>query len=286
MLTDSHIHLDNERYAEDRRAVLERAYAAGVTTILSIGIGETPAEMAAALTHARQFNGQLGLPRQYVSAGIYPHSTALIQYANDPARDPLLAKLDELLAQPEVIACGEIGIDYYHEGATRAQQLAGLKAQLALAAKHKRPILIHCRPEGDDPVANPAAWNDLFATLESDWNHTGLGGIMHCFSGSLAQARRSIELGFLISFAGNLTFPRAQSLRDIAAVLPHDSLLVETDAPWLAPAPDRGKRNEPAFVARTAELLATLRGITLAELAAVTTKNFHRLFHINPNVGN
>lgn len=279
MLIDSHIHLDSDRYNEDRHAVLERAYAAGVTTILSIGIGETPEEMAAALIHAREFNGQPATPRQYVSAGIYPHTTVL-----DTA--PLLAKLDELLAQPEVIACGEIGIDYYHEGATRDQQLAGLKAQLALAAKHKRPILIHCRPEGDDPVANPAAWNDLFATLESDWNSTGLGGIMHCFSGSLAQAHRSIELGFLISFAGNLTFPKAQNLRDVAAVLPLDSLLVETDAPWLAPAPDRGKRNEPAFVARTAELLAGLRGITLAELAAATTKNFHRLFKLTPDVGN
>jgi TatD DNase family protein len=279
LLIDSHIHLDSDRYNEDRRAVLERAYATGVTTILSIGIGETPEEMSAALGHCREFNGKPGTPRQFVSAGIYPHTTALDM-------TPLLAKLVELLAQPEVIACGEIGIDYYHEGATRSQQLAGLKAQLALAAKHKRPILIHCRPEGDDPVANPAAWDDLFATLESDWNHTGLGGIMHCFSGSLEQARRSIELGFLISFAGNLTFPKAQSLRDVAAVLPLDSLLVETDAPWLAPAPDRGKRNEPAFVARTAELLAGLRGITLAELAEATTKNFQRLFHLTPNVGN
>ncbi len=279
MLIDSHIHLDSDRYNEDRRAVLERAYSAGVTAILSIGIGETPEEMAAALDHCREFNGQAGTPRQYVSAGIYPHTTAL-----DMA--PLLFKLDELLAQPEVIACGEIGIDYYHEGATRDQQLAGLKAQLSLAAKHKRPILIHCRPEGDDPVANPEAWNDLFAALATNWNPTNLGGIMHCFSGSLEQARRSIEFGFLISFAGNLTFPKAQPLRDIAAVLPLDSLLVETDAPWLAPAPDRGKRNEPAFVARTAELLAGLRGITLAELAEATTNNFQRLFHLTPNVGN
>ncbi len=284
MLIDSHCHLDSERYTTDRCAVLERAFAAGVRTILSIGIGDTPEEMAAALHHAREFNGQANLPRQYVSAGIYPHSTALI--GPDFHADPLLIQLNELLAQPETIACGEIGIDYFHEGATREQQLAGLKAQLRLASKHKRPILIHCRPKGDAPSENPQAWDDLFATLESDWDHTGLGGIMHCFSGSLAQARRSIELGFLISFAGNLTFPKSQSLREIAALLPLDSLLVETDAPWLAPAPDRGKRNEPAFALRTARMLASLRGIPLEELASATSRNFHHLFRINPGMGN
>ena len=284
MLIDSHIHLDNERYTEDRRAVLERAYAEGVGLLLSIGIGEEAINMDGALQLCREFSGENGeriegLPKLFASAGVYPHNTHEIDAA-------LLAKLDHVLAQPEVIACGEIGIDYYHDGAPRETQLAGLKKQLEVAAKHQRPILIHCRAKGDDPVANTEAWDDLFAILESDWRSTGLGGIMHCFSGSLAQAKRAIELGFLISFAGNLTFPKAEPLREVAAQLPMDSLLVETDAPWLAPAPDRGKRNEPAFVTRTAATLAAVRGVTPEVIAAETTKNFLRLFRLPPDVGN
>jgi TatD DNase family protein len=130
------------------------------------------------------------------------------------------------------------------------------------------------------------AWDDLFLVLEEHWRSTGLGGVMHCFGAGWEQARRSIDLGFLISFAGNLTYPKAQPLREVAAQVPLDSLLVETDAPWLAPAPDRGKRNEPAFVARTAEVLAGLKGVSGEEIAAATTKNFRRLFGLGPDVGN
>jgi TatD DNase family protein len=284
LLIDSHIHLDNDRYAEDRRAVLERAWAEGVGLLLSIGIGEEAMAMDGALKLCREFSGAKGerlqgLPKLFASAGVYPHNTHEIDAT-------LLAKLDHLLAQPEVIACGEIGIDYYHDGAPRETQLAGLKQQLEIAAKHKRPILIHCRAKGDDPVANTEAWEDLFATLESDWRPSNLGGIMHCFSGSLAQAQRSIDLGFLISFAGNLTYPKAEQLREVAARLPLESLLVETDAPWLAPAPERGKRNEPAFVTRTAATLAAVRGVTAEVIAEETTKNFLRLFRLPPEVGN
>ncbi len=284
MLIDSHIHLDNERYSEDRRAVLQRAYAEGVGLLLSIGIGEEAINMDGALNLCREFSGENGeriegLPKLFASAGVYPHNTHEID-------EKLLAKLDHLLAQPEVIACGEIGIDYYHDGAPREIQLTGLKQQLEVAAKHKRPILIHCRAKGDDPVANTEAWDDLFTILESDWRPTGIGGIMHCFSGSLRQAQRAIESGFLISFAGNLTFAKADSLREVAGLLPIDSLLVETAAPWLAPAPDRGKRNEPAFVARTAATLAAVRGVTPEVIAAESTKNFLRLFRLPPDVGN
>jgi TatD DNase family protein len=284
LLIDSHIHLDNDRYSEDRRAVLERAYASGVGLLLSIGIGEEAIHMDGALNLCREFSGPngerlTGLPKLFASAGVYPHNTHEIDSA-------LLAKFDHLLAQPEVIACGEIGIDYYHDGAPRETQLTGLKQQLEIAARHKRPILIHCRAKGDDPVVNTEAWDDLFAILESDWRPTNLGGIMHCFSGSLSQAQRSIDLGFLISFAGNLTYPKADPLREVAAQLPLDSLLVETDAPWLAPAPERGKRNEPAFVTRTAATLAAVRRLTIDEIAAQTTKNFLQLFRLPPDVGN
>jgi TatD DNase family protein len=275
LLIDSHAHLDSERYAGDREAVLVRAQQAGVGAVLAIGIGEGPEEMHQALDLCRQFNGQPNLPRLYASAGIYPHNT---REANDSA----FTKLDSLLAEREVIACGEIGLDYYHEGAPYDVQRSGLIRQLEIAAARKRPILIHCRPK--DGATD--AWDNLFEILEAHWRSTALGGIMHCFGGAWEQARRSLDLGFLISFAGNLTYPKAQSLRDVAARLPVDGLLVETDAPWLAPAPDRGKRNEPAFVTRTAEILAQLLGISANDLASATTKNFVRLFDLHSDVGN
>ena len=279
MLTDSHAHLDNQRYADDRAAMLKRAYDAGVGTVLAIGIGEQAAGMDGALKICREFNGQPCMPRLYASAGVYPHNTHEIDAA-------VLAQLDSLLAEPEVIACGEIGLDYYHEGSPHNVQRDGLIKQLEIAAARRRPILIHCRPTGDGASGNMDAWDDLLVVLEDHWRRTGLGGVMHCFGAGWEQARRSLDLGFLISFAGNLTYPKAQSLRDVAAQLTLDSVLVETDAPWLAPAPDRGKRNEPALVVRTAKVLAGLLDVGEEEIAEATTKNFSRLFGLGPNVGN
>jgi TatD DNase family protein len=267
--------LDSERYAEDRAAMLARAWEAGVGTVLSIGIGEQAAGMHRALDVCRQFNGQPGVPKLYASAGVYPHNTQEIN-------EEILEKLDRLLAEPEVIACGEIGLDYYHEGAPHAVQRVGLIRQLEIAAARKRPILIHCRPK--DGATD--AWDDLFEILEQHWRPTGLGGVMHCFGGGWEQARRSLEMGFLVSFAGNLTYPKAQQLRDVAAKMPLDGILVETDAPWLAPTPDRGKRNEPAWVVQTALVLGGLLGKDKEEIASATTKNFFRLFDIRADVGN
>lgn len=275
MLVDSHAHLDSERYAEDRAAMLGRAWEAGVGTVLAIGIGEQADGMQGALDICRQFNGQPNTPRLFASAGVYPHNTHEID-------DAVLAKLDGLLAEPEVIACGEIGLDYYHEGAPREVQREGLIRQLAIAAARKRPILIHCRPK----EGATDAWDDLFLALEEHWRPTGLGGIMHCFGSGWEQARHALDMGFLLSFAGNLTYSKAQPLRDVAARLPLDSILVETDAPWLAPTPNRGKRNEPAWVTQTAQTLAGLRGTTEQEIASVTTKNFFRLFDPRADVGN
>jgi len=275
LLIDSHAHLDSPRYASDREAMLGRAWEAGVGAVLSIGIGEGPAEMHQALDLCRQFKGRPGLPRLYASAGIYPHSTIA-------ADEKALAKLDALLTEPEVIACGEIGLDYYHEGAPRDVQRQGLIRQLEVAAARQRPILIHCRGSNE----SSDAWDDLFLVLEESWGRTGLGGIMHCFGAGWEQARRSLDLGFLVSFAGNLTYPKAQPLRDVAARMPLDGVLVETDAPWLAPAPQRGQRNEPAFVVQTARTLAGLLNVSKAEIAAATTKNFNRLFQLHPDVGN
>ncbi len=294
MLIDSHAHLDSHRFADDRESILRRAWDAGVGAVLAIGIGEGPAEMHQALAICREFNAHpesgAGLPRLYASAGIYPHTTT-------EADEAALARLDTLLAEPEVIACGEIGLDYYHEGAPHDVQRRGLIRQLEIAAARKRPILIHCRPKDSGAPGDRSsslgwkdgatdAWDDLFAVLEEHWRHTGLRGVMHCFSGGWPEAQRAVDLGFLISFAGNLTYPKAQPLRNVAARVPLDSLLVETDAPWLAPMPNRGKRNEPAWVAETARVLAETRGVSPAEIAAATTKNFLGLFHVTPNVGN
>jgi TatD DNase family protein len=269
LLIDSHAHLDSPRYAEDREQMLRRAAESGVGAVLAIGIGEGPAEMHQALDICRKFSGKLGMPRLYASAGIYPHNAA-------EADEAALAKLDALLAKPEVIACGEIGLDYYHDGATHPVQREGLICQLKIAAARKRPILIHCRPKDNETDA----WDDLFEVLDEHWVATGMGGVMHCFGGGWEQARRSLDLGFLISFAGNLTYPKAQPLRDVAARLPIDRVLVETDAPWLAPAALRGKRNEPAFVTQTAQILAELHHVSADEIAATTTKNFAGLFNL------
>jgi TatD DNase family protein len=279
LLIDSHAHLDSPRYADDREAMLVRARVAGIGVVLSIGIGEGPAEMHQALDICREFNARrqegANLPKLYASAGIYPHNTL-------EADEAALAKLDGLLAEPEVIACGEIGLDYYHEGAPRDAQRTGLISQLEIAAARRRPILVHCRGTNE----SSDAWDDIFLVLDEFWGRTGLGGIMHCFGGGWKQACRSLDLGFLVSFAGNLTYPKAQPLRDVAARLPLDRLLVETDAPWLAPAPHRGERNEPALVVQTAQVLAGLLNVAPDEIAAATTANFCRLFHLQPDVGN
>jgi TatD DNase family protein len=283
LLIDSHAHLDSERYAEDRAAMLTRAFDAGIGAVLAIGIGEQASGMDGALKICREFNPQSAagarFPRLYASAGVYPHNTP-------EADEAVLAKLDSLLAEPEVIACGEVGFDYYHEGAPRDAQRDGLIRQLEIAAVRKRPILIHCRPTNDGADGVSDAWDDLFLVLEEHWRRTGLGGVMHCFGGGWEQARRSLDLGFLISLAGNLTYPKAQPLRDVASRLPLDSVLVETDAPWLAPAPERGKRNEPAWVLRTASVLGGLLDVEYEEIATATTKNFRRLFHLGADVGN
>jgi len=275
LLIDSHAHLDSPRYTDDRAAMLARANEAGVGVVLAIGIGENPSEMHRALDICREFNGKPGMPRLFASAGIYPHNTP-------EADDAALTRLDNLLAEPEVIACGEIGLDYYHEGAPHDVQRAGLVRQLEIAAARKRPILIHCRGTNE----SSDAWNYLFLVLDTYWRHTGLGGVMHCFGGGWEEAQRSLDMGFLVSFAGNLTYPKAQPLRDVASRMPLDGLLVETDAPWLAPAALRGKRNEPAWVTLTAQMLAESVGVTVDRIAEETTRNFARLFKLPADVGN
>jgi TatD DNase family protein len=267
MLIDSHAHLDSPRYADDREALLHRAWEAGVRAVLSIGIGEGPDTMHQALEISRQFKDWTEVPRIFASAGIHPHEASL-------ADETAYSKLDQLLSEPEVIACGEIGLDYYYDNSPRDIQKEAFRRQMEIAAAHKQPIIIHCRPS--DNSTN--AWDDTLNLLEEQWKPTAPGGILHCFTGEWDHARRALDAGFLISFAGNITFPKAQPIRDAAALVPLDSILVETDAPFLAPVPNRGKRNEPAFVREVAAKLAEVRQIDPEAVASHTTENFHRFF--------
>jgi TatD DNase family protein len=276
-LIDSHAHLDFYWDTPgDLEAVLARAHAASVNTILAIGIGDGPDTMHRALEIAHLH------PRIFASAGIHPQEAA-------SATPEALAKLTALAADPKCIAIGEIGLDYYHaDNPLPDVQKAAFIAQMAIAAAVRKPILIHCRtselatPAAKakfEPFGGPeAAWEDLLALIDQHWTPHHLGGIMHCFSGNPDQARRSLAAGFHISFAGNITYPRSVSIREAAILAPPDRILVETDAPFLAPVPHRGQRNEPALVTHTAAALAELRGISPAKLAALTTANFHRLF--------
>jgi TatD DNase family protein len=266
-MIDSHAHLDSQRYDEDRDALLTRAYEAGVRTILSIGIGDGPDTMHQALDLARHYASQPGVPKIFASAGVHPHEA---QLADEAAYE----KLDDLLQQPEILACGEIGLDYYYDNSPREMQKAAFIRQMEIAASRHKPIVIHCRPS--DNSTN--AWDETLEMLEAHWSPTALGGILHCFTGDWNHARRAMDLGFLISFAGNITFPKAQPIRDVLAGVPLDRMLIETDAPFLAPVPNRGKRNEPAWVAQVAAKVAEVKGISPENAAFGTAENFHRFF--------
>jgi TatD DNase family protein len=266
-MIDSHTHLDSPRYDEDRDALLARAWEAGVRTILSIGIGDGPDTMHQALDLARRYASQPGIPKIFASAGVHPHEAQL-------AGEAAYAKLDDLLQQPEVLACGEIGLDYYYDNSPREVQKAAFIRQMEIAAARRKPIIIHCRPS--DNSTN--AWDDTLEMLESHWKPTALGGILHCFTGDWSHAGRAMDLGFLISFAGNITFPRAQPIRNVLVDVPLDRMLIETDAPFLAPVPNRGKRNEPAWVAQVAAKVAELKGVSPDDAAFGTAENFHRFF--------
>ena len=256
-LIDSHAHIDFPQFADDREAMLQRAREAGVRILLAIGTGPGPEKLDAALPYAEQHDWV------YTTVGIHPHE----------AKEVTASHLDELarLAQhPKVIAWGEIGLDYFYDHSPRETQAELFRAQMELARAAKLPIIIHCRD----------AWDDCLNQIEGHWNSTGLGGVLHCFTGTLEHAKRGLDMGFLISFAGNSTYPKAQSIRDVAKELPLNRILIETDAPYLAPQAFRGKRNEPAYVAEVAKTLATVRNLAPEEIAARTTSNFRRFFRI------
>jgi TatD DNase family protein len=250
-LVDSHVHLDDSKFDADRDAAIERARAAGVERMLAIGTGHGPPDLETAVRLADRY------PFIYATIGVHPHDAS-------KATPETWTQLRELAAHRKVLAIGEIGLDYHYDLSPREVQRAVFERQLEIAAESGKPIVIHTRE----------AWDDTLALLRTHWRGAG---IMHCFTGDEAQARQALDLGFHLAFGGVLTFPKADAVRQAARVAPDDRLLVETDCPYLAPVPHRGKRNEPAFLLETVRRLAEVRGRAPEEIAELTTRNFERL---------
>jgi TatD DNase family protein len=263
MFIDSHAHLDGEQFDPDREQVIARAREAGVQTIVAIGNGDGPQHVDCGIRLAEKYDFI------YATLGIHPHEARL-------ADNAAYQNMERLAKHPKVIAWGEIGLDYYYDHSPREIQKEVFTRQMELAAAAKLPIVIHCRPsDGSDD-----AWEDCLGLMRSHWAANGLGGVLHCFTGNSTQAKRVLDMGFMISFAGNVTFPKAQQIRDATLHVPLDRMLIETDSPYLAPVPHRGKRNEPAFVKETARKLGELRGLATEEVGQQTTRNFYDFFKL------
>jgi TatD DNase family protein len=269
MFIDSHAHLEGKRYDPDRDQVLARAKQSGISAYLAIGNGDGPDTADCGIQLAEKYNGKPEYPKIWTSVGIHPHEASL-------ATDDAYARLEQWARHPRVIAWGEIGLDYFYDHSPREVQKAVLLRQMELARAARLPIIIHCRPS--DHSEN--AWEDCLALIGEHWTSSGLGGILHCFTGTAEHARRGLDLGFMISFAGNITFPKAQNIRDAAQMVPLDRILIETDSPYLAPIPHRGQRNEPAFVKEVAAQIGTLRGQTADDIGRQTAANFYRFFAV------
>jgi TatD DNase family protein len=250
-LVDSHCHLDDGQFDADRDETIARARAAGVETMMAIGTGNGPPDLEVAVRLADLY------PFILATIGVHPHYAA-------KATEETFDRLRELASHPKVQAIGEIGLDYHYDFSPRDVQRTVFEQQLALAAAAGKPVVIHTRE----------AWEDTLAVLRSHWQGSG---IMHCFTGDERQARQALDLGFHLAFGGVLTFPKAEDVRQAARITPADRLLVETDCPYLAPVPRRGKRNEPAFLVETVRRLAEVRGLLPEEIAEQTTGNFERL---------
>ena len=251
MTIDSHAHLEMEEFDGDRGAVLERAAAAGLTAIITVGTTIPDCEKAAALARLH--------PQVYAAVGIHPHEVKGIDAGTYDA-------LRILARQEKVIAIGEIGLDFFYDLSPREVQLRCFAEQLVLALELDLPVIIHDRE----------AHAETLRILQQQRGR--LRGVLHCFSGDAAMARECLEMGFYLSVAGPLTYKKADQLRAVAREIPAERLLIETDCPYLAPQPWRGKRNEPAYVVETARCLAEIRGVAAAELERLTEENTRRLF--------
>jgi TatD DNase family protein len=257
MLIDSHAHLDMPQFGDDRHEVIRRAENSGVELMISIATGSP---------RRRSVEDTLELAERYdcirAGIGISPHDARF-------AEDAYLDRLDAWAAHPKVVLWGEIGLDYYYDLSPREV----FRRQLRLARRRNLPVSLHCRD----------AWDDLMAILREEYAGAGRGAILHSFAGNREQALEAVSLGLYLSFSGMLTFRNADALREAARVPPPELLLVETDCPYLAPVPHRGKRNEPAFLRDTAAALATLRGVELEALARATSANLRHLLQLPPS---
>lgn len=262
IFVDSHCHIDGEQFDADRDEVVQRALDAGVGAMLNIGTGDPNTDdFKRAVAVAEKYKGV------FAAVGVHPHDAKLY---DDAAERHLI---DLIAASDRIIAWGEIGLDFYYDHSPRDVQMQVFRRQIKKACELGLPIIVHSRDANDETVA--------ILREECEEDEEFRGGIMHCFGGTPQMVRDLVEIGFLISFAGNVTFPRAENLREAARVVPLDRLLIETDCPFLTPVPLRGKRNEPAYVVKTAEFLADLYGTELEELASATTQNFLDFFKLN-----
>lgn len=251
-ITDSHTHLDSKEFDEDRAAVIERAQMAGVTRMLTIGTGAGLEGAGRAIALAEQY------PFIWASAGVHPH---------DAAHDVDMDLFEKLATHPKVVAIGETGLDFYRDWAPVDKQYERFESQIELAKRVKKPLIIHSRQAGAECLK-----------ILQERDAASVGGVFHCFAEDAKFAERLWEIGFYVSFPGLLTFKKAHEVRNICADIPLERILIETDAPYLAPEPHRGKRCEPAFVAQTAKRLAEIKGLSLEEVAAITTENTLKLF--------
>ena len=268
-LVDSHCHIDGEAFNSDRDETVARARDAGVIAMLNVGTGDP---------HSDDFMKAVAVAEQYdnvfASVGVHPHDAKLY---DDRAEEHLV----QLTTSEKVIAWGEIGLDYHYDHSPRDVQREVFRRQIRKAKSLELPIIVHSREANTDTVE---MLQSEYSTAALEQNDAQSVGVMHCFGGTPEMAKELLALGFLISFAGNVTFKKADELREAAQVVPLNRLLVETDCPFLTPVPFRGKRNEPAYVTHTARFLAELYGLRAEELARQTTNNFFRVFNLNPDV--
>lgn len=261
-LIDTHAHLDFAKFDADRLAVIERATAAGVAAIVNVGADLASSRRAVELAEQHD--------TVYAAVGVHPHDAKKLDGAT-------LGELRELANRSKVVAVGEIGLDFYRDLSPRDVQRRAFQAQLAWAAKLGKPVIIHDRDAHDDIMEILGDWA---AGLKNS-PLTGRLGVLHTFSGDLSMAEQAMDLGFYISISGPVTYKNARQLPNLVQVLPLDRLLVETDCPFLAPHPHRGKRNEPAYVRLVAERIAELKGIAIDDVAMATTANARRLFELS-----
>ena len=258
MFIDSHAHVDGREFDADREQVMERAQAAGVSVLLNVGTGDP---------HSNAFERAVELGKSnsaiYTAIGTHPHDARLYD-------DKVEEKIKNLINNVRVVAWGEIGLDFHYDNSPRDVQIAVFKRQLRAARECDLPVVIHTRE----------AEAETIEILKSEYAGAQRRGVFHCFSGSMHLAQRALEIGFMISFSGIVTFKKADELRAVAKEVPLDRLLIETDCPYLTPIPYRGQRNEPAYVVEVARCLAELHGVELEEMARVTTENFNTFFRV------